>query len=93
MLTLMAMRWNQQKVNNLALTRRYQKVMTSVELILDVQYCMLAVYEAVHRTFGSCFLLLFVIVDHKISAKPVTKPRDHESPIDSDSEPIERLGE
>jgi len=57
MLTLMAMRWNQQKVNNLAisLTRRYQKVMTSVELILDVQYCMLAVYEAVHRTFGSCF--------------------------------------
>lgn len=50
MLTLMAMRWNQQNFNNLAisLTRRYQKVMTSVELILDVQYCMLAVYEAVH---------------------------------------------
>lgn len=35
MLTLMVMRWNQQKFNNLAtaLTRRYQKVMTSVEFV------------------------------------------------------------
>lgn len=50
MLSLMAMRWNQQKFRNLAisLSRRYQKVMTSVEFVLDGQYCVFAVYEAVH---------------------------------------------
>lgn len=45
MLALMAMRWNKQKVNNLAtaLSRRYQKV---IEIFWSVTFSLIAVFEA-----------------------------------------------
>ena len=84
MLTLMAMRWNQQKFNYLAtsLTRRYQKVDMSHFFCLYSRCLLLYICEGI--TFIFCSRLL-LFKGHKRPGKPASGPGAHENPTGSDT--------
>ena len=88
MLSLMAMHWNQQKVDNLAtsLCRRYQKVITSLML-----------FKMFNILFGSIFTLFsclwfFVIVGRQKSSDPAAETGITEGRISRVREPVGGLG-
>lgn len=85
MLTLMAMRWNQQKFNNLAtsLACRYQKVEMSIVIFLYCKYLLLYIFVGI--TFFYFRFLFLLFEGHKTSGKPTSGPGKHENPAGSDT--------
>lgn len=84
MLTLMAMRWNQQKFNNLAasLACRYQKVEMSIVIFLYCKYLLLYIFVGITFLFHFLFLLF---EGRKTPGKPTSGSGKHENPAGSDT--------
>lgn len=85
MLTLMSMRWNQQKFNNLAtsLACRYQKVEMSIVIFLYCKCLLLYIFVDI-TFFFFCFLFL-LFKGHKTPGKPTSGPGKHANPAGSDT--------
>lgn len=86
MLTLMAMRWNQQKFKNLAssLACRYQKVEMNIVIFFYCKYLLLYIFVGITFFFFR-FLFFCLFEGHKTPGKPMSRPGKHENATGSDT--------